>query len=98
MPSARVMSRFSAPARITIDRKSTRLNSSHANIWNAVFCLKKANTVEVLERAVGPFPVDIATHDRKARPLRLLIQGAHLDLKTKLLNSSHVNIPHAVFC
>src|ERR1035437_10690877 len=24
-----------------IDRKSTRLNSSYANIWYAVFCLKK---------------------------------------------------------
>src|SRR3712207_8895387 len=24
-----------------VDRKSTRLNSSHANIWYAVFCLKK---------------------------------------------------------
>src|SRR3712207_7536190 len=30
-----------APA---IDRKSTRLNSSHANISYAVFCLKKKNT------------------------------------------------------
>src|SRR3712207_8493084 len=27
--------------RATIDRKSTRLNSSHANISYAVFCLKK---------------------------------------------------------
>src|SRR3712207_8014369 len=26
---------------VTIDRKSTRLNSSHANISYAVFCLKK---------------------------------------------------------
>src|SRR3712207_6909438 len=26
---------------ITVDRKSTRLNSSHANISYAVFCLKK---------------------------------------------------------
>src|SRR3712207_9030372 len=26
------------------DRKSTRLNSSHANISHAVFCLKKKNT------------------------------------------------------
>src|SRR3712207_8665037 len=26
-----------------VDRKSTRLNSSHANISNAVFCLKKKN-------------------------------------------------------
>src|SRR3712207_7870826 len=28
----------------SIDRKSTRLNSSHANISYAVFCLKKKNT------------------------------------------------------
>src|SRR5258707_3005376 len=30
-----------APARAIQDRKSTRLNSSHANISYAVFCLKK---------------------------------------------------------
>src|SRR3712207_7264091 len=29
----------------TLDRKSTRLNSSHANISYAVFCLKKKNTL-----------------------------------------------------
>src|SRR3712207_9007512 len=29
------------------DRKSTRLNSSHANISYAVFCLKKKNTTGV---------------------------------------------------
>src|SRR3712207_7820005 len=29
------------PVRIELDRKSTRLNSSHANISYAVFCLKK---------------------------------------------------------
>src|SRR3712207_7341132 len=29
--------------RADIDRKSTRLNSSHANISYAVFCLKKKN-------------------------------------------------------
>src|SRR3712207_4545410 len=29
---------------LTIDRKSTRLNSSHANISYAVFCLKKKKT------------------------------------------------------
>src|SRR3712207_7036629 len=28
------------------DRKSTRLNSSHANISYAVFCLKKKNTLQ----------------------------------------------------
>src|SRR3712207_7504008 len=30
-----------------IDRKSTRLNSSHANISYAVFCLKKKTTINV---------------------------------------------------
>src|SRR3712207_7419022 len=29
------------------DRKSTRLNSSHANISYAVFCLKKKNTTSI---------------------------------------------------
>src|SRR3712207_7977988 len=30
------------------DRKSTRLNSSHANISYAVFCLKKKNKQQIL--------------------------------------------------
>src|SRR3712207_8419446 len=30
-----------------IDRKSTRLNSSHANISYAVFCLKKKNIISI---------------------------------------------------
>src|SRR3712207_6881635 len=33
---------------VTIDRKSTRLNSSHANISYAVFCLKKKKNTQVL--------------------------------------------------
>src|SRR3712207_8104993 len=32
------------PDRVEQDRKSTRLNSSHANISYAVFCLKKKKT------------------------------------------------------
>src|SRR3712207_7720463 len=31
-----------------VDRKSTRLNSSHANISYAVFCLKKKNKINYL--------------------------------------------------
>src|SRR3712207_7959549 len=34
---------MSEEAFTTLDRKSTRLNSSHANISYAVFCLKKKN-------------------------------------------------------
>src|SRR3712207_8966519 len=34
------------PTRAGVDRKSTRLNSSHANISYAVFCLKKKRPLE----------------------------------------------------
>src|SRR3712207_8393263 len=34
----------------TGDRKSTRLNSSHANISYAVFCLKKKKTTELQQQ------------------------------------------------
>src|SRR3712207_8549981 len=36
--------RVDDPGDVTEDRKSTRLNSSHANISYAVFCLKKKKT------------------------------------------------------
>src|SRR3712207_7979129 len=40
---------YQAGARNYKDRKSTRLNSSHANISYAVFCLKKKkNIIEIL--------------------------------------------------
>src|SRR5438445_3499674 len=38
------------PRRFTSDRKSTRLNSSHANISYAVFCLKKKKQLAHLIR------------------------------------------------
>src|SRR5438445_4723709 len=34
-------------AQCALDRKSTRLNSSHANISYAVFCLKKKKSLKV---------------------------------------------------
>src|SRR3712207_8650826 len=33
----------------SVDRKSTRLNSSHANISYAVFCLKKNNIISCFQ-------------------------------------------------
>src|SRR3712207_8690583 len=33
---------------VRLDRKSTRLNSSHANISYAVFCLKKKKHIQIL--------------------------------------------------
>src|SRR5438045_736285 len=45
-------------AAVTLDRKSTRLNSSHLGISYAVFCLKKKNeigrTYEAASALVGP--------------------------------------------
>src|SRR3712207_9135517 len=43
-PAALVPKRWDAA--ITRDRKSTRLNSSHANISYAVFCLKKKKILQ----------------------------------------------------
>src|SRR3712207_8030135 len=37
---------FLGPSWLRLDRKSTRLNSSHANISYAVFCLKKKKTAQ----------------------------------------------------
>src|SRR3712207_8014048 len=38
------------------DRKSTRLNSSHANISYAVFCLKKNNHITRVTSFYSPIP------------------------------------------
>src|SRR3712207_8332932 len=40
--------RLAVRARPARDRKSTRLNSSHANISYAVFCLKKKKTYSIV--------------------------------------------------
>src|SRR3712207_7027822 len=44
----RVAGGVDRPARARTDRKSTRLNSSHANISYAVFCLKKKKSSTTL--------------------------------------------------
>src|SRR2546430_13344196 len=50
--------------RILVDRKSTRLNSSHSQISYAVFCLKKkkAEVSATTETIIGP------RHRRKTPP------------------------------
>src|SRR2546429_7199220 len=53
-PERRVERRGAAAGRIRLDRKSTRLNSSHGYISYAVFCLKKKKTT-----------TEVATHDMK---------------------------------
>src|SRR3712207_8887988 len=43
---------FSGVILPSLDRKSTRLNSSHANISYAVFCLKKKKNTNITIRSV----------------------------------------------
>src|SRR3712207_8428891 len=47
-----------AAVRVPLDRKSTRLNSSHANISYAVFCLKKKTKPHL------SFTLHISSRDR----------------------------------
>src|SRR5689334_24120564 len=46
-----------------VDRKSTRLNSSHSSISYAVFCLKKKKKVTLV---CGPVQLILICHIRKA--------------------------------
>src|SRR3712207_6946839 len=66
------------------DRKSTRLNSSHANISYAVFCLKKNKHVRY-RHAVQSF------HGNRYEPCH-----PGQDQKSTRLNSSHANISYSV--
>src|SRR2546430_4048208 len=47
-----------------VDRKSTRLNSSHSQISYAVFCLKKKNTAQALFLITGTSHPTPALADR----------------------------------
>src|SRR3712207_8636001 len=54
-PSDALAARAAASSAFTADRKSTRLNSSHANISYAAFCLKK-KTMHVPAPLTAPCP------------------------------------------
>src|SRR5258707_8327046 len=53
--------RCKRPNRRAEDRKSTRLNSSHANISYAVFCLKKKKKINLTN--INYSYIDVATKD-----------------------------------
>src|SRR5947209_15115319 len=53
------------------DRKSTRLNSSHANISYAVFCLKKKNIRELVHVAAQVAARHLADRDAILGPRTL---------------------------
>src|SRR5258708_11562158 len=51
--------KISASVHINIDRKSTRLNSSHQIISYAVFCLKKKNMLSGCDCCLAPHVTDV---------------------------------------
>src|SRR3712207_7738055 len=63
-----------------VDRKSTRLNSSHANISYAVFCLNKKTTIllaaSLLLSSAPPAPTSRVVPPGYAHQLSRLITGA----------------------
>src|SRR4051795_2572110 len=96
--------------RRVLDRKSTRLNSSHTLISYAVFCLKKKNFSEQeVFRRTFPRAPDASPGAEDYRPSScffFLMMGrpprSTLFPSTTLfrsrLNSSHTLISYAVFC
>src|SRR3712207_8582297 len=56
------------------DRKSTRLNSSHANISYAVFCLKKKNT-HVLQPFTPRKKNSIRLYGHPKQPIHLFLSA-----------------------
>src|SRR3712207_8869560 len=76
-----------APAAAAADRKSTRLNSSHANISYAVFCLKKktiSNTALTLRH--------LQTIDKKDTKSQMVILHTAKNRNRSQLNTIHDNI------
>src|ERR1039457_3333827 len=64
-----------ATSEFVIDRKSTRLNSSHLVISYAVFCLKKKTTKKHYKRGSDRTP----RHDQRARlGARVVTTQAHV--------------------
>src|SRR2546430_11498542 len=58
LASYRVRNRGAGTRHVTLDRKSTRLNSSHSQISYAVFCLKKKNaTSHIMKLSKAQLPL-----------------------------------------
>src|SRR2546430_7608647 len=75
----RVPSCLSLQLWLLLDRKSTRLNSSHSQISYAVFCLKKKNTAH----AHSVLAMTLAMQDKHHDPIQ--------HFKSALKNSAHIS-------
>src|SRR2546430_13444456 len=70
-----------------VDRKSTRLNSSHSQISYAVFCLKKKTKIRHLLVTLCP------THLSTGRPtFNVLLASGHFSRSARHLNLSAISV------
>src|SRR3712207_7276959 len=76
------------------DRKSTRLNSSHANISYAVFCLKKKKTSRQQNRTVTP-PSRLTPPHRTSPSPYTRITKAYTHVLSPLPTPPHSHSPPA---
>src|SRR5258707_8092923 len=74
-PVTAIFTAISATAFMIQDRKSTRLNSSHANISYAVFCLKKKSDLTQIDELVyAAYVGHVAAGDRDREGLKARIR------------------------
>src|SRR3712207_8726755 len=74
------------------DRKSTRLNSSHANISYAVFCLKKKKTPQLITTVIS-FPHSLLVHRAVAALLGRVFRRLALPILGTPLNHPRDALP-----
>src|SRR5256886_6619863 len=72
-----------------LDRKSTRLNSSHSQISYAVFCLKKKKECVAQRSAVNrhrapSFSFDSVRHDADAQCVLRTFDKSHVHLRVRV--------------
>src|SRR5207245_3617250 len=81
-----------------LDRKSTRLNSSHGSISYAVFCLKKKknHTKEVIRNVISkslPTTLNTSYNDLSHSTRYITRDGIDIEKITTTLNSRHSTTP-----
>src|SRR3712207_7002423 len=87
-----------APKLLIVDRKSTRLNSSHANISYAVFCLKKKKGTDVYHDLFNAYDLTVSKVNFDVDDAILYSNKiVSIDRKCKRINVSDANISYAVF-
>src|SRR5205814_8356969 len=85
---------------LRLDRKSTRLNSSHLGISYAVFCLKKKNNITTTKKPFTPIVTPNnnrhslpCSHKRTSSSFTISANCSSTRMKSKILPSSRLLMP-----